>query len=58
MIPIAIADIPMGWSQHLSGLKPVTTGGARFAGSIVINYNEVSVARKAIAEFTIGFPGV
>ena len=56
MIPIAIADIPMGRLQHLGRLKPVTKGGARFAGSVVIINNEVSAAGKAIAGFTTMFP--
>ena len=55
MSQIAIANIPMGCLQHLGRLKPVTTGGARFAGSIVIINNEVSAAGKAVAGFTTGF---
>ena len=56
MIPIAIADIPMGYLQHLGKLKLVATGGARFAGPIVINNNWVSMAGKAVVGFATPVP--
>ncbi|MBS3772540.1 MAG: hypothetical protein KGY69_19975, partial [Bacteroidales bacterium] len=43
-------------SQHNRALLPDTTRGAKFAWSVVINYNEVSVAEKIGVKFTKPVP--